>query len=60
MHVGIVGLGYVGLPLAVRFAEQDHDVMGIDLDRRKIERFEPGPGKGGHCLPVDRPVGSPA
>ena len=35
--VVVVGLGYVGLPLAVRAAEVGHDVVGIDLDLRKIE-----------------------
>ena len=30
MKIGIVGLGYVGLPLAVVFAEEGHDVVGYD------------------------------
>src|SRR3954453_20244761 len=37
MKIGIVGLGYVGLPLAVSFAEAGHDVVGLDLDVRKVE-----------------------
>jgi UDP-N-acetyl-D-glucosamine dehydrogenase len=36
-RVGVVGLGYVGLPLAVEFARAGFDTTGIDLDRRKIE-----------------------
>lgn len=36
----VVGLGYVGLPLAVRAAEAGHDVVGIDLDARKIDRLD--------------------
>ena len=32
MNVGIVGLGYVGLPLAVAFCEAGHDVVGVDVD----------------------------
>lgn len=36
-RVGVIGLGYVGLPLAVRFAEAGFPVTGIDLDRRKID-----------------------
>jgi UDP-N-acetyl-D-glucosamine dehydrogenase len=36
MSIGIVGLGYVGLPLAVAFAEAGHDVVGLDVDQRKI------------------------
>ena len=32
MRIGIMGLGYVGLPLAVAFAEEGHDVVGVDVD----------------------------
>jgi UDP-N-acetyl-D-glucosamine dehydrogenase len=35
--VGIIGLGYVGLPLAVAFAEEGCDVVAVDVDPRKIE-----------------------
>jgi UDP-N-acetyl-D-glucosamine dehydrogenase len=35
-RVGIVGLGYVGLPLAVSFAEAGFQVVGVDVDERKI------------------------
>ena len=31
-RIGIVGLGYVGLPLAVAFAQQGFTVVGVDLD----------------------------
>ena len=34
--VGIVGLGYVGLPLAVVFAEAGFRVIGIDIDAEKV------------------------
>jgi UDP-N-acetyl-D-glucosamine dehydrogenase len=37
MKIGIVGLGYVGLPLAVAFAEAGHEVIGLDSDQRKVE-----------------------
>jgi UDP-N-acetyl-D-glucosamine dehydrogenase len=37
MKVGIVGLGYVGLPLAVAFAEEGNEVVGLDADPRKID-----------------------
>jgi UDP-N-acetyl-D-glucosamine dehydrogenase len=37
MKVGVVGLGYVGLPLAVAFAEEGHHVVGLDADPRKID-----------------------
>jgi UDP-N-acetyl-D-glucosamine dehydrogenase len=39
MKVGIVGLGYVGLPLAVAFAEAGCDVVGVDTDTRRLERL---------------------
>jgi UDP-N-acetyl-D-glucosamine dehydrogenase len=42
MKIGIVGLGYVGLPLAVAFAEAGHDVVGLDTDARKIEALNAG------------------
>jgi len=40
--VGIVGLGYVGLPLAVEFASKGFYVLGIDTDRNKIEKINSG------------------
>jgi UDP-N-acetyl-D-glucosamine dehydrogenase len=42
MTVGIMGLGYVGLPLAVAFAEEGHDVVALDVDARKIEAIGAG------------------
>ena len=38
--VGILGLGYVGYPLALNFAESDIRVIGFDIDERKIESLE--------------------
>ncbi len=35
--VAVIGLGYVGLPLAVSFAQAGYSVVGIDLDRRKVD-----------------------
>jgi UDP-N-acetyl-D-glucosamine dehydrogenase len=40
--VGIIGLGYVGLPLAVAFAQEGCDVVAVDVDVRKIEAIEAG------------------
>jgi len=40
--IGIVGLGYVGLPLAVAFAEVGQAVVGLDSDRRKVEGIRDG------------------
>jgi UDP-N-acetyl-D-glucosamine dehydrogenase len=42
MKIGIVGLGYVGLPLAVAFAEAGHEVIGLDTDARKVEALAAG------------------
>jgi UDP-N-acetyl-D-glucosamine dehydrogenase len=40
--VGVVGLGYVGLPLAVAFAEQGCAVVGVDRDVRKVHEIAAG------------------
>ncbi|WP_126426059.1 nucleotide sugar dehydrogenase [Brevibacillus marinus] len=40
--VGIVGLGYVGLPLAMLFVAKGVQVRGIDIDRKKIESLRQG------------------
>jgi UDP-N-acetyl-D-glucosamine dehydrogenase len=42
MSIGIVGLGYVGLPLAVAFAEEGQEVVGVDIDARKVEAVHAG------------------
>ncbi len=42
MTVGIMGLGYVGLPLAVAFAEQGREVVGVDIDPRKVDALARG------------------
>ncbi len=40
--VAVIGLGYVGLPLAVAFAEQGFPVVGIDVDGRKVAALNRG------------------
>ena len=40
--IGIVGLGYVGLPLAVAFAEAGEDVVGLDIDAPTIDALGAG------------------
>jgi UDP-N-acetyl-D-glucosamine dehydrogenase len=42
MSIGIVGLGYVGLPLAMEFAEAGHDVIGVDVDLQKASMLRAG------------------
>jgi UDP-N-acetyl-D-glucosamine dehydrogenase len=41
-RVGIIGLGYVGLPLALLYSEQKFKVTGFDIDKRKIETLAKG------------------
>ncbi|UCE06468.1 MAG: nucleotide sugar dehydrogenase [bacterium] len=40
--VGIIGLGYVGLPLAIEYAIRGFSVIGIDVDPRKKEKLDRG------------------
>ncbi|HYX91836.1 MAG TPA: nucleotide sugar dehydrogenase [Myxococcaceae bacterium] len=40
--VGVVGLGYVGLPLGMAFAEAGFPVLGFDVDRSKVEKLARG------------------
>jgi UDP-N-acetyl-D-glucosamine dehydrogenase len=42
MSVGIIGLGYVGLPLAVAFVEAGEDVIAVDLDEAKVAAIARG------------------
>jgi UDP-N-acetyl-D-glucosamine dehydrogenase len=42
MQIGIIGLGYVGLPLAVAFAESGREVVGLDVDLSKVEALNAG------------------
>ena len=42
MKIGIIGLGYVGLPLGLAFAEEGHDVVGLDADPRKVDALRAG------------------
>jgi UDP-N-acetyl-D-glucosamine dehydrogenase len=40
--IGIIGCGYVGLPLALRFADVGHRVTGFDLDKNKVDKLNSG------------------
>jgi UDP-N-acetyl-D-glucosamine dehydrogenase len=42
MKIGIIGLGYVGLPLAVAFAEAGNEVIGLDTDAAKVDALNQG------------------
>ncbi|MDL0132513.1 nucleotide sugar dehydrogenase [Halobacterium salinarum] len=41
-RVGVVGLGYVGLPLALAMHDAGYDVVGVDVDAEKVERLRSG------------------
>lgn len=41
-RVAVIGLGYVGLPLAVSFAEAGYEVIGIDVDAAKVDAIQRG------------------
>ena len=42
LKIGIIGCGYVGLPLALRFADVGHHVLGVDTDPSKVEKLNAG------------------
>jgi len=45
-RIGVIGLGYVGLPLVLLFSEQDFRITGFDIDAKKIEVL----GRGGSYI----------
>jgi UDP-N-acetyl-D-glucosamine dehydrogenase len=53
LKVGVVGCGYVGLPLGLRFAEAGHHVVGFDTDPGKVEKLNRGESYIGH-IPGDK------
>ena len=42
MRIAVVGLGHIGLPLAVQYASRGHEVVGVDVDRRIVETLNAG------------------
>ncbi len=42
MRVAVVGLGHIGLPLAVQYASRGHDVLGVDIDERLVGTLNGG------------------
>jgi len=40
--VGVIGLGYVGLPLVLRFCEEDFRIFGFDVDSKKVAKLKKG------------------
>ena len=42
IKISVIGLGYVGLPLAITFAENNYNVIGFDLNKNKIGKYLSG------------------
>ena len=49
--ISVIGLGYVGLPLAIQFARADVSVLGIDIDPNKVELINLGQSYIRHIAP---------
>ena len=41
-QIGIIGLGYVGVPLAIEFGKVGFDVFGVDLSKERINQINKG------------------
>ena len=39
--IAVIGMGYVGMPMAIEFAEK-YDVIGFDINKEKIEKYQQG------------------
>lgn len=48
MKIAVVGLGYVGLPLGLQFARSGVEVLGLDVDREKVNALNEGKSYIGH------------
>ncbi|MGI8929695.1 MAG: nucleotide sugar dehydrogenase [Candidatus Limnocylindria bacterium] len=42
MRIAVVGLGHIGLPLAVQYASRGHEVVGVDIDRTVVDAINAG------------------
>ncbi|ASK26844.1 nucleotide sugar dehydrogenase [Neisseria chenwenguii] len=51
--IGIVGLGYVGLPLMLRYVEVGYQVLGFDIDQSKVDKLNKGESYIEH-IPADK------
>ena len=52
-HVGVIGLGYVGLPLAVEKAKAGFTVLGFDIQPEKVAQVNRGENYIGDVVPED-------
>jgi UDP-N-acetyl-D-glucosamine dehydrogenase len=53
MKIAVVGLGYVGLPLSLQFARAGVDVLGLDVDKQKVDALNAGKSYIKHIEPAD-------
>ena len=51
-QVGVIGLGYAGLPLACSFAEAEFQVTGFDIDDSKVQELLQGKSYIAHIEPA--------
>ena len=51
--IAVIGLGYVGLPVAVAFARSGVRVIGFDVDRKRVEELRAGHDRTLEVLPID-------
>src|SRR5438874_3558479 len=51
MKISVVGLGYVGLPLAIQFARSNVTVLGLDIDEAKVNAINDGQSYIKHIAP---------
>ena len=53
--IGVIGLGYVGLPLAIEFYKKGFQVAGFDIDPKKVEMLKRGRSYIRHIKSSDLP-----
>lgn len=53
MKLGIIGLGYVGLPLCIQFGKSGAEIVGIDVDEKKVDSINNGKSYIRHILSSD-------
>ncbi len=51
-RVAVIGLGYVGLPLAVEFGKR-YETLGFDIDEARVGRLQQGNDSNGECEPAE-------
>lgn len=50
-HIAVIGLGYVGLPVALAFAQEWDNVVGYDIDERRVRELQAGHDRTGEVEP---------